>query len=339
MFAALAASGLSSNRSLAQTQQSADSRRIVLLLADAPGDPFVARIKAEISSLGLDVLVRPPKGAIEASARAAHAVAAVRMLPSRNGIEVWMADATSGRSLLRQTIVDEDPGGPNQNVVALQTAELLRTSLFPRQTSEPPKPDVPASEAPVVHEPPAAPLTPRSSSESALSGSLGVLYGAGGATPSFQAGLSYRHLWNRVFGVAISASAPIVRGTMTGTEGSADVGAIIAGAGPVARFSSEQGRLALTLGLGGAFVAVLSKGHPTPEVGPQLISNSSTAYTGLGYASVAFDWRLSSWFGLGVSGLAGATTSRVHVRFAGNDAGTWGIPVLAAALFGEVAWR
>ena len=338
-LAAVAASSLSSAHSMAQTQSAADSRRIVLLLADAPGDPFVARIKAEISSLGLDVIVRAPKGSIEASARAAHAVAAVRMLPSRNGIEVWMADATSGRSLLRQTIVDEDPRGPNQEVVALQTAELLRTSLFPHQPAESPKPVLPPPAPAVVQVAPPASVAPRASGESALSASLGVLHGAGGATPSWQAGVAYRYLWPGGLGVAISASAPIVRGTMTGTEGSADVGAIIAGAGPLARFSSEQRRLALTIGLGAAFVAVLSKGHPNQEVGSQLISNSSTAYTGLGYASVALDWRLSSWFRLGVSGLVGATTSRVHVRFAGNDAGAWGTPVLATALFGEVALR
>ena len=51
-----------------------------------------------------------PQGPIEASARSEHAVAAIRMLPSRKGVEVWMADETSGRSLLRQVVVDETPG-------------------------------------------------------------------------------------------------------------------------------------------------------------------------------------------------------------------------------------
>ena len=65
-------------------------------------------------------------------------MAAIRILPSRNGVEVWMADEASGRSLLRQAIVDETPGGPNQDVIALQTAELLRTGLFP-ETPGPPR--------------------------------------------------------------------------------------------------------------------------------------------------------------------------------------------------------
>ena len=90
---------------------------------------------------------------------------------------------------------------------------------------------------------------------------------------------------------------------------------------------------------GAGFVAVLTNGHPNPAAGSQLVSSSSTGYTGLGYASVAIDWRVARWFGLGLNVLAGATTSRVQVRFAGNDAGAWGAPVLAASLFGEVAWR
>jgi hypothetical protein len=337
VLAAIVGSGLSSARLKAQTQPAPDSRRIVLLLTDTPGDPFMGRIRAEISSLGLDVIVRAPKGSIEASARAAHAVAAVRMLPSRKGIEVWMADATSGRSLLRQTIIDEAPGGPNQNVVALQTAELLRTSLFPHRPAEPAKPVLPPPAPVGVHVPPPPPPPP--SGESGLSGSLGLLYGAGGATPAWQAGLAYRYVWNRGLGLAFTVSAPILRGTMNGTEGSADVGAIVAGAGPIARFNFKQGRLVLTTGLGAAFVAVLTKGHPNPEAGSQLVSNSSTAYTGLGYACVAIEWKFASWFGLGLSGLAGATTSRVQVRFAGNDAGSWGTPVLGAALFGQVYVR
>ena len=106
-----------------------------LLLVDSPGDPFMDRIRAEVVSLGLEGVVRAPQGSIEARARAEHAVAAIRILPSRNGVEVWMADAASGRSLLRQVIVDETPRGPNQDVVALQTAELSAHRSISRDTT------------------------------------------------------------------------------------------------------------------------------------------------------------------------------------------------------------
>jgi hypothetical protein len=315
----------------AQPQEPRDRRR-VLLLVDAPGDPFMARIRAEIASIGLEVVVRPPQGPIESSARAEHAVAAIRMLPSRNGVEVWMADETSGRSLLRQAIVDETVGGPNQNLIALQTAELLRTSLFPREPTNRANPDV----APpvIVHVP-----SPPSSTESAVSSGVGLLYGAGGASPSWQAWLSFQHLWSRGLGLALTVSAPLRRGTMSAREGTADVGAVVAGAEVLARFESERRRMFLTTGLGAAFVSVFATGHPIPEANAQLSSTSSVAYTALGYGRIVLGWRVSSWLALGMSGLAGTTAARVQVRFAGNDVGDWGVPVLGAALFGAVDWR
>lgn len=331
MLAAVVGSALPGARLSAQAAPPVDSHR-VLLMADNPSDGFVGRIRNELASMGLEVVLQAPRASLETSARAEHAIVAVRMLPSRKGIEVWMA-ATSGRSLVRQQIIDEAPGGPNQNVVALQMAELLRTSLFPHAPEPPP----PVPSPPVLVTVQAPP--PRSSGDSGLAGSLGLLYGAGGAAPAWQAWLSYRYLWNRGLGAAFTVSAPLRRGTMTGPEGAAEVGALVAGPDVFARFESPDGRLVLTTGLGAALVAVLAKGHPIPAAGAQLVSNASTAYTGLGYACVALAWKVSSWFAVGAGGLAGATTARVRVRFAGNDAGDWGPVVLGATVFGEVDWR
>jgi hypothetical protein len=308
-------------------------RRRVLLVVDTPGDPFMDRIRAEVVSLGLDFVVRGPKGSIETSARAEHAAAAIRILPARNGVEVWMADETSGRSLLRQVIVDETEGGPNQNVVALQTAELLRTGLFPKPPAGETSPAIAAPAPALVSVAPS-----RSSGEQAITAGAGLLYSAGGASPAWQASVSFQHLWSTRFGMALGVSAPFRRGTMSGPEGTADVGAIIAGVEALARFTSERGRLVLTTRLGAAFVSVLTDGHPQPG-SPQLESNPSAAYTALGYARLTLGWKVSSWLGLGMSGLAGTTVARVHIRFAGNDGGDWGVPLLGAALFAEVDWR
>jgi hypothetical protein len=315
----------------AQPPAPADHRR-VLLLVDSPGDPLMDRIRAEIVSLGLEGVVRAPQGSIEARARAEHAVAAIRILPSRNGVEVWMADAASGRSLLRQVIVDETPGGPNRDVVALQTAELLRTGLFPAT----PAGGTPAGPSPpiIVQSAPA-----RSDSEHAVATGVELLYGAGGASPAWQAWFSFQHLWSRRLGIALDVSAPFRRGTMSGPEGTADIGAIVVAVEMLARFRSERGRLFLTTGVGAGAVSLLTQGHPSPEGSAQVESNSSTAYTALGFARITLGWKLSSWLGLGMSGLLGTTVARVDIRFGGNDAGDWGVPLLGAALFAQVDWR
>src|SRR3954470_11649278 len=102
----------------------------VLLVVDQGDDPFAERIRAELAALGLGVLTLEPwrtgesVPSLEAVARREQVAAAVRTVPSRKGVEVWLADQSTGRPLLRQLVIDESPGGPNQGLVALQTVEL-----------------------------------------------------------------------------------------------------------------------------------------------------------------------------------------------------------------------
>ena len=67
---------------------------------------------------------------LDAAGRNNQATAAIRMVPSRKGVEIWLANQPTGRTLLRQLIIDERASTPNEGLVALQTAELLRTSLL-----------------------------------------------------------------------------------------------------------------------------------------------------------------------------------------------------------------
>jgi hypothetical protein len=315
---------LASPASAAKPSPEPDQRR-VLLLTDSPGDPLMARIRAEVISLGMEVVVRRAEGPIDGRARAEHAVAAIRMLPTRNGVEVWTADETSGRPLLRQAVVDDKPGGPDGKLIALQTAEVLRTSLFPHPPPEPTVVVVQVAPAPVR------------ANESSVAAGVGLLYGAGGAGPAWQAWVSFQHLWTEHLGAALDVSLPIHRGTMSGPEGTADVGAVTAGLEVLARFVSDP-RLFANAGVGAAFAAVLTAGHPTTDIAP-LVGASTTAYTGLAYARAAVGRKLFRWLAVGVSGVAGSTVAPVHIRFAGNDAGSWGAPLVGVALFGQADWR
>src|SRR4051812_17904384 len=96
------------------------NRRVLLI--EQGRDPFLERVGAEIEKLGFSLVRTDTNVPLEAAARAEQALCAIRVLPSRTGVEVWMADATSGRSLLRQVVVDESPGGPDRDLIALQTA-------------------------------------------------------------------------------------------------------------------------------------------------------------------------------------------------------------------------
>jgi hypothetical protein len=307
------------------------SNRRVLLIVDMPSDPFIERIRAEITSLGFVAVARGPVGPLETGAREQHAIAAVRVLASRKGVEVWMADETSGRSLLRQVVVDESPDGPDQSLVALQTAELLRTSIFPKRDKAPPP-----NATPVTTSRSPAELAPQpSSGEIGAQAGLGLLHSPGGVGSTLQIWLSLHHCWGRRMGVALDFSGPVRQATVSGPEGTAEVGVYLVAGEIFARFEANGSGLFLTAGLGAAVVRVSAKGQAEPS----LVSTSAATLTGAGFARVDAGWQPSRWLRLGVSVLAGATPERVTVRFAGNEAGKWGWPFLAALALAEVDWR
>jgi hypothetical protein len=310
------------------------SHHRVLILADQPGDAFMALVKAEVSSVrGVDTVMRAPVGSLDADARAEHAEVAVRKLASGKGVEVWMADATSGRSLLRQLVVDESPGGPDQSLIALQTAELLRTSLFPKHA---PSASAVAAPPPL---PPANTVTATSpapsSGKSAIDAGVGLLYSRGGVSPSWQAWLSFQHLWSRHLGMVLDLSAPLARGSVGNPQGTADVGAMVAGAGLLARVTSDSGRLFVATSLGAGVASVLFRGQALPN----LVGSSTRAYSGLLYLRVSGGFSPTRWLGLGAAGILGTTTSRIRIQFANHDVGEWGLPLAAAIVYGEVAWE
>ena len=322
-------------RALAQPLAAPSHRRILMLL-DRPGDPFMGRIRAEIESLGLEVLSRAPAGSLDQDARAEHAVAAIRMLPSRKGVEVWMADETSGRSLLRQLIVDETSGGPDQNLIALQTAELFRTSFFPKSPTK--------AEVTVTHisaPPPPSPVVPQPPSyETSVQGRFGTLYSAGGVSSWLQVWLSLQLLWARHLGVSLDVAFPVSRGEVSGFEGTSQIRATMVGGSLVARLPAERQHLFLDGGLGAAYVSLSGTGQSRqPPPAGQIASFSRSVSTCLVYLRLDGIWRPVSWLGVGATGILGASTGRVHIDFAGNRAANWGLPVLSGLGLVELAWR
>jgi hypothetical protein len=313
----------------------------VLLLVDKPGDLFIERIKAEIVGMGLSVVTRAPAGPLEEDARAQHAIAAIRLLSTRNGVEVWMADATSGRSLLRQIVIDERPDGPDQNLIALQTAELLRTSLFPRTAEThapipPANPPPPAERAgqPVASSVAASAPVESTGVEMAAQAGVGALLSPGGAGPELQVWLSLHRFFGRRFGLAADFSLPVVRAALDGPEGTAKIGTAMAGLAVLARLHADPSAWFFNAGLGAAVLRVGVDG----EAAPTLTSDSTSVLTGAGTLRVEGGYAPTDWLHLGAHVLGGVAFDRVHLRFAGNDAGSWGRAFAAAAIFAEVTW-
>jgi hypothetical protein len=302
----------------------------VLLVVDTPNDPLLERIEAEVSSLGLAVIRRASSGPLEQDARAQRAIAAIRVLPSRKGVEVWMADVTTGRALARQLVVDERPEGPDQGLIALQTAEILRTGLFP-------KPEQPAAPpAPIIIVTPSPPPEPTSSSTVATG--VGALWSHGGAGTALQALLSLGTTWRRGLGIALDLSFPLRRADLSGPEGTAQVAALMAGCAVFASFPSSPAHWSLTTGVGAAALNLRIDARQSASY-PMLRTSAANAITGLAYARVEAAWKPSHWAKLGLAGIAGSSFNQVTIRFAGNPAGTWGKVILGAVLLFGVEWE
>jgi hypothetical protein len=325
---------LASHSRPARAESNAEPRRVVLLV-EHEQDPFLERVGAELAGLGFELVRSDTPSALEDAARGAGAVAAIRVLPSRKGVEVWMSDATSGRSLLRQVIVDESQQGPNQGLVALQTAELLRTSLSaePEPRPQPPAAPQPSAELSPPRNELRLPVEPQI--DAGLQAALGMLYSPGGGSSALEAGLSLHRSIARHWGLALDLGVPVRSASLSGLEGSTSVGTYLLGGGVFRRFAGASTPFFATAGLGAALLYVTFQG----DTHSPLVSSSDGAFTMATYLRGELGLQPTTWLRLGVRGLAGASATRVKVQFAGNEAGSWGGGLLAAFALAEVPWH
>lgn len=322
----------------------AEPRLRVLIVIDQHDDPFAERIRAEVSALGFEVVAIEPQrtgepvASLDAAGRAHHADAAIRTVASRKGVELWVANQPTGRSLLRWLIVDESPSPPNEGLVALQTAELLRTTLLSR-SDLPPAPGHPAESALppriVPREAVSAPApAPRPPPSGAVQAAAGLLSSPGAGSAAFQVWLTASHVVRRPFGIALDLSGPARAGTISGLEGKATASGWLAGAS--LELTSDVGHSLLgRAAVGAAVVRFMAEGSPqAPLVG----SSQSTTAAAI-YARVDGGVEVTWWLRLGVRAVLGAVPSGIAVRFAGNEVATWGRPFLAGMMLVDVAWR
>jgi hypothetical protein len=325
--------GLPGPRSSSAAELSPAPAPRVLLVVEQADDPFANRLRAELSSLGLTVLTLEPWRSgirvetLEGAARAEGAAAAIRTVPSRKGVEIWMADQVTGRPLLRQMVVDESPGGPNQSLVALQTAELMRTSLLarplPPPAAAPPVADI------VAASPPPPPSPGAAASEIGIGMGVGTLYSPGGVGTALQVWLTLHRLtgrhgrWREL---ALDLSAPARAATLAGPEGTSSVQTYLAAVALLARVEMPAG-LVFDGGVGAGAVVVVVEGRATTP----LVERSDALVTAVGYARADLSLEATRWLRLGVRAVGGVAAERTSIRFAGNDAGAWG-PFFGAGL-------
>src|SRR5688572_4871010 len=115
--------------------RSARAERVVVV-EDPEMQRFATRLRSELTSVGFEVVMRPREDSstplsLEELAKKEGAVAALHVKASRSGVEVWVMDRITSKTLLRELVPSS---GDDVGEVAVAAVELLRASLLEVET-------------------------------------------------------------------------------------------------------------------------------------------------------------------------------------------------------------
>ena len=285
-----------------------------------------ARLSAELRTLGFEVIVadRPMaetgRETLEDAAREAHAVAALFFRASRAGVEVWVMDRVTQKTVLREVVV---PKSGDDALVAVRAVELLRASLLEVQApafvpgeAAP----TPATEALVARPPPRAPSTAFE-----IGPAFSVSPGGVTAAPHVLAGLRW-HAARRL-DLGVTTIAPIVPAVVNGAEGRSTV---------TLTSSYVVGDL-LLLPCDATFSARAGVGvgilwtHLEGSSSPGFRGRSDDVFTSLWVVHAGLSRALGTSVRLWLDATLAFTAPRLVVRFAGHHVAEWGRPALLGA--------
>ncbi|WP_437806870.1 hypothetical protein [Sorangium sp. So ce1078] len=335
----------------------------VVLIADRRTDPIMARVYAELATLGFTVVVvrggadPPSHGPIETSAREAGAAAVIRGTEAPGGVDVSIADDATGRSVQR-TVMADDPA-----TVAIRAVELLRASLLEVRSPPPSLGEVgadpearadvdaqrppPARPAPVVaarlradgasRAPPSPPsrqgTTRRAPTTFGVGAAPAVLWSAGGLPASAMLDVSgYAMIWSRL-GLSTFVQIPLASVSREGREGTRRVRVALAALGVRAPLGPTDAVWLPSVGAGlaAAWLHVEGEGRSPGYVGTSKDAFALAPYLRAGLSFVPVPHlRISEHL------LAGIAEPRIVIDAAGRTAETWGRPFLGVAFGVEV---
>ncbi len=338
--AALLASA--SSASIARADDAPVAAASTIAVICAAGDRFGLRLVAELESLGFRAVVLDPsaepasRASLEASARQAGAIAAIRAVPSERGVEVWIADRVTGKTVLRD--LANDRGTPDlDDALALRVVELLRASLLEIALPTPSRGEVPATpeivekmsvSLPIVAERPPPPPTWR------LSLAPGLLLSPGGFGASASLALGLDWTPGDHVGVFALAAIPLTGAHIERAQGSADLTILLAGGGMRFLPVSPKSAWIPSIDLGLAAVSLRSAGTANPGFG----ASSPSAVTAAPFARLGLAFAPTARLRLRADVLAGLAAPGIAVEFAQHAVATWGAPLVLSTVGVDFGW-
>jgi hypothetical protein len=319
----------------------AEERPAVIAVVAAAADRFGQRVQAELSSLGFQVIRLDPPDAptsrvsLEAAARHEGAVAAIRAVPSARGVEVWITDRVTGKTVLREIVLDAGTPDP-ESALAIRTVELLRASLLEVALPEAPPGEVPATPAlrAQLDLPAPGALAKRSPPTLRLSLAPGALLSPGGFGPAAALDVGLAWMPGAHVGASAFATVPLTRPRVVGTAGTADLAALLVGASVRFVFTERESAWAPSLDVGVAALSLSLSGAASAGYR----ARAASAWTAAPYARLGLAYAVTSLLRLRADLLAGVAADSVAVQLAGHDAATFGRPLVAPSVGVDFGW-
>jgi hypothetical protein len=319
----------------------ADPSALIAVVRDQEtNEPTLTRLRSELDALGLRVVEveapaedRSPRG-LERAAREVGAFAALRIVPWERGIEVWIADRVTGKTVLRELVVA--PGEATDEVVALRAVELLRASLLELELPHKQSGDVPPPPAVkrMVSRPEPAPPGPPPATPPRFGVGLGAgpLLSPGGIDPSWQILLKARFVIAPRWGLELCAMLPTLPSTLEQPEGSADISIFFVGSALTLDLLPEPSHWTARAALGVGGVALRMVG----SANELYVGRTDNVLVALPYTHLDLLYDIATDVRLGASIWAGVALPRATITFADRQVASWGRPAGAATAALEV---
>lgn len=339
--------------SLAATARAAGAAALprIVIIAPTSDDRISLRLQAELRTLHFDVpdveiAPNPPSRAqLEEAARKSEAVAAVRIVPSSAGIEVWIVDRMTGKTVLREIVTKEGSAASGDATVALRVVELLRASLMELDAARPPEGEM--APPPLIRELMAPPrhTVPAWPSKVALpaldppvfSIELGpaALLSSGGFSPSGLVSAAVHYRPAEPFGASLLALIPIVPAVVSGPEGATSARVGLLGVGLRGTWTSPGSRWSPTLGGGISALWLHVDGQPAAH----FTGSSASVFSAAPYLRAGLGLTLLPRLRVRADTLVGASLPPTLVKFGERLAAVWGVPFVAPTLGVELLWQ
>lgn len=314
---------------------------LVAVVTSDPNAPLTQRVRAELVGIGVDVIVlRPPaegspgRTPLEQAARNVGAIAAVRLVPSGEGVEVWVADRVTGKAVVRALAMPAEGGPASDASVAIGAVELLRASLMELHSSEPPRGEVFATEQVRALALPSLRSAEMGRPRVGLSAGGGVELGVRGLGPSGEGTFA---LWLGIaprLGIRALAALTLAPAHVDAPHGSFDVTSQLFGVEACYDFAEPAGAWVPVAGLGVAAANV----HASGTAVPPFVSASESTWLAAPLLRLGLAWAFVHGLRLRADALGAWSLAPARIRAVNVEVGPWGAPFAMVSLGLEVLW-